>query len=177
MSMHADRFNSNFAYGISAYNKGEVYLASPAVVAASTVAGYITTPDDIPDEPATFDNLLKSQVKSEKKEKEISNDNPKVLEGRVWYIKEDDIDTDMIFHNRYLAITNQEEMGKYTFDNLEGYEDFAQKVEPGDIIITGKNFGSGSSRQQAVDCFKSLGIQSIISESYGAIYERNTTRF
>ncbi len=153
--------------------KGEVYLASPAVVAASAVAGYITTPDDIPDEPATFDDLLKSQVKSEKKEKETINDNPKVLEGRVWYIKEDDIDTDMIFHNRYLSITDINEMGQYTFDNLKGYEDFAVKAKPGDIVVVQKNFGSGSSRQQAVDCFKALGVQAIIAESFGAIYERN----
>ena len=153
--------------------KGEVYLASPAVVAASVVAGYITTPDDIPEEPATFDNLLKPQTKSEKKEKEISNDNPKILEGRVWYIKEDDIDTDMIFHNRYLSITDINEMGQYTFDNLKGYEDFAAKAKPGDIVVVLKNFGSGSSRQQAVDCFKALGVQAIIAESFGAIYERN----
>jgi len=153
--------------------KGEVYLASPAIVAASVVAGYITTPDDIPEKPVTFDNLLKSQVKSEKKEKEISSDNPKVLEGRVWYIKEDDIDTDMIFHNRYLSITDINEMGQYTFDNLKGYEDFATKAKPGDIVIVQKNFGSGSSRQQAVDCFKALGVQAVVAESFGAIYERN----
>ena len=79
----------------------------------------------------------------------------------------------MIFHNRYLAITDIEEMGQYTFDNLKGYEDFAKKVLPGDIVIVGKNFGSGSSRQQAVDCFKSLGVQAVIAESFGAIYERN----
>jgi 3-isopropylmalate dehydratase small subunit len=64
-------------------------------------------------------------------------------------------------------------MGQYTFDNLEGWKDFAEKVEPGDIVITGKNFGAGSSRQQAVDCFKSLGVQVILAESFGAIYERN----
>ena len=153
--------------------KGEVYIASPAIVAASVVAGYITTPDDIPEEPATFDNLLKSQTKSEKKEKEISKDNPKILEGRVWYIKEDDIDTDMIFHNRYLSITDINEMGQYTFDNLKGYEDFATKAQSGDIVVVQKNFGSGSSRQQAVDCFKALGVQAIVAESLGAIYERN----
>jgi 3-isopropylmalate dehydratase small subunit len=44
---------------------------------------------------------------------------------------------------------------------------------PGDIVITNKNFGAGSSRQQAVDCFLSLGISCILAESYGAIYERN----
>jgi len=79
----------------------------------------------------------------------------------------------MIFHNRYLAITDIREMGQYAFDNLEGYKDFAKKAEPGDIIVAGKNFGSGSSRQQAVDCFISLGIQAVIARSFGAIYERN----
>ena len=64
-------------------------------------------------------------------------------------------------------------MGQYTFDNLKGYEDFAKKAKPGDILITAKNFGAGSSRQQAVDCFKSLGISAIIAESFGSIYERN----
>jgi 3-isopropylmalate dehydratase small subunit len=79
----------------------------------------------------------------------------------------------MIFHNRYLAITDIKEMGQYTFDNLKGYEDFSKNAKPGDIIITSKNFGCGSSRQQAVDCFSALGIQAIIAESFGAIYERN----
>ena len=100
-------------------------------------------------------------------------DKPAVIEGRCWLIKKDNIDTDMIFHNRYLAITDIKEMGQYTFDNLQGFEDFAKKVLPGDIVISGTNFGSGSSRQQAVDCFISIGIQAIIAESFGAIYERN----
>jgi 3-isopropylmalate dehydratase small subunit len=95
------------------------------------------------------------------------------IEGRVWVISRDNIDTDMIFHNRYLAITDPKEMGQYTFDNLKGFEDFSKKAIQGDIIISGKNFGCGSSRQQAVDCFSSLGIQLIIAESFGAIYERN----
>ena len=98
---------------------------------------------------------------------------PTVVEGTVWIIPKDDIDTDMIFHNRYLTITEIKEMGQYTFDNLKGFEDFAKKANPGDIVITQKNFGAGSSRQQAVDCFLSLGISCILAESYGAIYERN----
>ena len=64
-------------------------------------------------------------------------------------------------------------MGQYTFDNLEGYEDFADKAQKGDIVIAGQNFGSGSSRQHAVDCFKSLGVQAVLAQSFGAIYERN----
>lgn len=58
-------------------------------------------------------------------------------------------------------------------DNLPGFENFVQKAKPSDIVVAGKNFGAGSSRQQAVDCFKSLGILCIIAESFGAIYERN----
>ena len=151
--------------------KGFVYLASPAVVAASAVAGYITTPDQIPSEAATFGKLgiLKPSAKTGTAKAEKLS----VVQGKVWIIKKDDIDTDMIYHNRYLTITDIKEMGQYAFDNLKGYEDFAKKANAGDIIITAKNFGAGSSRQQAVDCFASLGISCILAESYGAIYERN----
>ena len=160
--------NRNFA---GKQGKGFVYLASPAIVAASAVAGYITTPDDLPNSPALFGK--NPDAKAAVAKERVVNDKPTVVEGRVWYIQQDDIDTDMIFHNRYLAITDIKEMGQYTFDNLKGYEDFAKRAKPGDIVITAKNFGAGSSRQQAVDCFLSLGIQCIIAESYGAIYERN----
>lgn len=154
--------------------KGSVYLSSPANVAASAIAGYITTADDIPDEPAIFDMQEKMERMEKAKETAVGmQDKPTVIEGKVWYIREDNIDTDMIFHNRYLTITDINEMGQYTFDNLEGYEDFAKKAETGDIVIVQKNFGSGSSRQQAVDCFKSLGVQAVLAESFGAIYERN----
>lgn len=154
--------------------KGDVYLASPASVAASAVAGYITTYDDIPDKPTTF-TVEEKIDKAEKIKEKIKPDEtkPTIVKGKVWYIKEDNIDTDMIFHNRYLSITDIDEMGQYTFDNLKGYENFAKKAKPGDIVVVQKNFGSGSSRQQAVDCFKALGIQAILSESYGVIYERN----
>ncbi len=154
--------------------KGEVYISSPENVAASAIAGYITTKNEIPDKPAEFDIAEKTErVSKAMSQKENTENKPVVVEGRVWYIKEDNIDTDMIFHNRYLAITDIKEMGQYAFDNLKGYEDFAKKAKPGDIIITQKNFGAGSSRQQAVDCFTSLGIHCIIAESFGAIYERN----
>ena len=155
--------------------KGEVYLASPSVVAASAVSGYITTTENIPPEPAVFEpepeEVSDTATAAGKKQK--AEKKPTLVEGRVWLINRDNIDTDMIFHNRYLHITDPNEMAKYTFDNLEGYEDFASKSQPGDIILTGKNFGSGSSRQQAVDCFKELGISAILAESFGAIYERN----
>jgi 3-isopropylmalate dehydratase small subunit len=101
------------------------------------------------------------------------------LNGRVWVIKSkdgtaiDSIDTDQIFHNRYLTITEMEQMKEHAFSNLEGWNDFPAKAKPGDMLVVGKNFGAGSSRQQAVDCFIALGIQAIIGESFGAIYRRN----
>jgi 3-isopropylmalate/(R)-2-methylmalate dehydratase small subunit len=101
------------------------------------------------------------------------------IQGRVWVLTTpsselyDDIDTDMIFHNRYLHITDVGQMGQYTLDNLKGWEDFARMAQPGDILLAGANFGAGSSRQQAVDCFRALGVGAIVAESYGAIYKRN----
>ncbi|HUU78320.1 MAG TPA: 3-isopropylmalate dehydratase [candidate division Zixibacteria bacterium] len=102
-----------------------------------------------------------------------------ILKGKAVVVRDDknkpidDIDTDMIFHNKYLHITEITEMGQYTFDNLEGWKDFAKKAKKGDILFLGANFGSGSSRQQAVDCFTALGIQTLIAKSFGAIYKRN----
>lgn len=102
-----------------------------------------------------------------------------VLIGRVQMLTDkngkliDDIDTDNIFHNRHLHITNIDEMGQYALGNLEGWENFPSIAEKGDFVVGGKNFGAGSSRQQAVDCFIALGVQAIIAKSFGAIYKRN----
>ena len=159
--------NRNF---VGKQGKGDIYLASPETVAASLVAGYITTVNDMPRSPEEVNIVKEKMYKSKPKSKVKA---PLKVEGRAWVINKDNIDTDMIFHNRYLSITDMKEMGQYTFDNLEGYKNFAKEAKPGDIVITGKNFGCGSSRQQAVDCFKSLGISVIIAESFGAIYERN----
>jgi 3-isopropylmalate/(R)-2-methylmalate dehydratase large subunit len=153
---------------------GSVYLASPEVVAASAIAGYITTPDNIPEKPSLFIKPEKTSNAVRKiREQKFTDENEPAIEGRIWCIQKDNVDTDMIFHNRYLAITDLKEMGQYTFNNLNGFEDFSKIAKPGDIIISGKNFGCGSSRQQAVDCFTALGIQAIVAESFGAIYERN----
>ena len=159
--------------------RGSVYLASPATAAASAVAGVIAAADAIPSQVATFEigtpagGCESAPAKPEGSKTATSKERPTVVKGRVWVIRQDNIDTDMIYHNRYLAITDPAEMGQYAFDNLEGWEDFASKCKPGDIILTGKNFGCGSSRQQAVDCFATLGVAVLVAESFGAIYERN----
>ena len=101
-----------------------------------------------------------------------------ILKGKLWILSENgklfsDIDTDMIYHNAHLAVTDIDKMGQYAFGNLEGYRDFSEKARPGDLVLAGDNFGSGSSRQHAVDCFKALGVQAVIARSFGAIYKRN----
>lgn len=109
------------------------------------------------------------------------SDKPLILKGKAVVLIDNEgkminnIDTDMIFHNRYLHITEINEMGQYALDNLEGWKDFAQRIEKEKwtFLVVGGNFGSGSSRQQAVDCFTALGIKAIIGESFGAIYKRN----
>ena len=152
--------------------KGEVYLASPTTAAASAAAGHITTADKIPETPSLF-QISGKKEKHERGHTREYSPTPTQIQGRVWVINSDNVDTDMIYHNRYLTVTNIEEMGQYAFCNLEGWQDFPQKAKKGDIVITGKNFGCGSSRQQAVDCFKALGVSMVIAESFGAIYERN----
>jgi 3-isopropylmalate dehydratase small subunit len=163
--------------------KGEVYLASPAVAAASAVAGFLTDAEHIPAEPALSSVGAavpggRVAVEGARTERPFGTavprrERPLVVKGRVWVIRKNNIDTDMIFHNRHLAITKLEEMGPHAFGNLSGWEDFSQKAKPGDIVVTGANFGAGSSRQQAVDCFKALGIAAIVAKGFGAIYERN----
>ncbi len=155
--------------------KGEVYLASPATAAASAVAGCIVTADAVPDSPKVFerDASVTKGAGGGRTAGKAGGDRPTTVRGRVWLVEHDNVDTDMIYHNRYLTVTDIDEMGQYTFDNLTGWEDFPDKAQGGDIVVTGGNFGCGSSRQQAVDCFTSLGVALIIARSFGAIYERN----
>lgn len=105
-------------------------------------------------------------------------DNP-VLRGRIWVLSDkrgkliEDIDTDQIYHNAFLHIIEFSQMGEHALGNLEDWKDFPKKARPGDIVIAGRNFGAGSSRQQAVDCFIALGVGLICAPSFGAIYYRN----
>lgn len=102
-----------------------------------------------------------------------------LLRGRVWMLTDsgghlyDDVDTDQIYHNRHLHVTDLSAMGQYALGNLQGWEDFPVRAQPSDILVAGRNFGAGSSRQHAVDCFIALGISGVVAESFGAIYKRN----
>ncbi|MEW5759650.1 MAG: 3-isopropylmalate dehydratase small subunit [Candidatus Thermoplasmatota archaeon] len=96
----------------------------------------------------------------------------KKTRGRAWKFG-DNIDTDQIYPGKYLPITDKKEMGKHAMEGLEGYERFIKGVAKGDILVAGKNFGCGSSREHAPLSLKFCGISGIIAESFARIFYRN----
>lgn len=84
----------------------------------------------------------------------------------------DDINTDVIYPGKYLSITtDREEMAKHCFETV--YPEFLTQAQAGDIIVAGRNFGCGSSREQAATCLKYFGIRAVIAESFARIFYRN----
>jgi 3-isopropylmalate dehydratase small subunit len=189
--------NRNFA---GKQGKGDTYLVSPAVLAASMIEGKIVDPTEWkvellkfrPDEASNHaaDLSMISWRVAPEKQPAAGKPKPKtgvakpggcqgIIRGRARLITTsqgrlmDNIDTDMIFHNKYIAITESDKMGAHSFETLGGYEKFASTVKPSDVIVAGGNFGCGSSRQQAVDCLQALGVAIVLTESTGAIYKRN----
>ena len=95
-----------------------------------------------------------------------------ILRGKAWKFG-DNIDTDQIFPGAYLTLTDVKEMGRHAMEGVPGREDFAEKVNKGDIIVAGKNFGCGSSREQAPIAIKGSGISAVIAKSFARIFYRN----
>ena len=91
--------------------------------------------------------------------------------GNVWTLG-DDIDTDIIIPTEYLALKTIEEMKQYCFSPLR--PKLASQIRQGDMIVAGKNFGCGSSREQAPEVIKALGIRCIIAKSFARIFFRNS---
>ncbi len=92
--------------------------------------------------------------------------------GRVWRFG-DEIDTDQIFPGKYLPLTDKKEMARHAMEGVPGSENFRRAVREGDIIVAGKNFGSGSSREHAAVAIRGAGIRLIIAESFARIFYRN----
>ena len=95
------------------------------------------------------------------------------ISGGVTLVRVDDIDTDQIFHQSLLTIHDPEEIKPHIFGNLPGYENFRKENHENKIMVVGKNFGKGSTRQQAVTGFIAYKILAIIGESFGPIYYSN----
>jgi len=94
----------------------------------------------------------------------------KKIRGRTWRFG-DDINTDLIIPARYLNTFDPKELAKYCMVDLDA--EFPQKVRPGDIIVAGKNFGCGSSREHAPIALKASGVACVVAQSFARIFFRN----
>lgn len=94
----------------------------------------------------------------------------KIIEGRVLKLG-DDIDTDSILPGRYLTLSQPEDLGKHV---MEGYDlHYKDKIQEGDVIVAGSNFGCGSSREHAPIALKASGIKAVVAKSFARIFYRN----
>lgn len=93
-----------------------------------------------------------------------------IIKGKVWKFK-DNIDTDVIIPARYLNTSDPEELALHCMEDYNA--EFAKKVNQGDIIVAGKNFGCGSSREHAPIALKVAGVACIIAQSFARIFFRN----
>jgi homoaconitate hydratase len=168
--------------GISATNRNfkgrmgsrdaEAYLASPAVVAASAIAGYITGPENLGSSRPeyAFQDL---GWRPEERSVTIREGFPEALGGRALLLPVDSLNTDGIYGKdvTYRDDLTPEQMAGYAMANYDpGFQAVAAE---GDIIVSGRNFGSGSSREQAATALKYRGIQMVIAASFSQTYLRN----
>jgi 3-isopropylmalate/(R)-2-methylmalate dehydratase small subunit len=93
-----------------------------------------------------------------------------IIKGKVHKFG-NDINTDDIIAAKYLVTTDEKELGKHCMENIAS--SFLQKVSPGDIIVAGKNFGCGSSREHAPLAIKGCGISAVLAKSFSGIFFRN----
>jgi len=169
--------------GISATNRNfkgrmgsrdaQCYLGSPEVVAASAIAGYICGPSLVGDQPLTrrFDTLETAAPPAERVE--ILPGFPTRIRGRLILLPQDNLNTDGIYGKDYTYREDMtpEMMAKVVMENYD--PTFASRVQPGDVIVGGFNFGTGSSREQAVTALKCAGIPLVIAGSFSQTYLRN----
>lgn len=92
------------------------------------------------------------------------------MAGRAWKFK-DDVDTDAIIPGRYLVINDPEGLAKHVFEGVR--PEFATEVAEGDIVVAGRNFGCGSSREHAPLGLKGAGVKAVIADSFARIFFRN----
>ncbi len=93
------------------------------------------------------------------------------ISGRVWKYG-NDVNTDVIFPGKYTyTISDPKEMARHALEDLD--PGFVAAVRPGDIIVAGKNWGCGSSREQAVTCLQEAGVAAVVARSFARIYYRN----
>lgn len=169
--------------GISATNRNfkgrmgsrdaQCYLASPEVVAASAVAGYISGPHKLPARAPAREYKEFAEAGSGGEKVEILAGFPECIKGRLVFMPQDNVNTDAIYGKDYTYRDDMtpEMMAKVVMENYD--PQFSERTRAGDVIVSGFNFGTGSSREQAVTCLKAKGIPLVIAASFSQTYLRN----
>jgi len=170
--------------GISATNRnfegrmgdrnGLVYLGSPAVVAASAAAGYICAPTRFASTtPVASSKAAGAGPTRAAGTTTVIQGFPASVRGRLWFLDRDNLNTDGIYAGKhtYNDALTPEQMAAVIFENFD--PDLRAKLAPGDIVLSGLNFGTGSSREQAATALKHAGIPCIIAATFSETYKRN----
>ena len=169
--------------GISATNRNfkgrmgsrdaQCYLGSPEVVAASAVAGYICGPAEVESYNVAycFEEFAAESAAAEKVE--ILPGFPASVRGRLVFLPQDNLNTDGIYGKDYTYREDMtpEMMARVVMENYD--PEFASRSAAGDVVVGGFNFGTGSSREQAVTALKCKGIPLVIAGSFSQTYLRN----
>lgn len=176
--------NRNFR-GRMGSRDGVVHLASPAVVAASAAEGYIVPPSGVgkaatsaaQDAVYEMPSILPMpslRVAGAAGSLQAPEGFPVVLEGDLLWCGADNISTDGIYHGRHMyEQLSREQMAEVAMENYDpSFKDIVRACRS-PILASGGNFGSGSSREQAAQCLRYLGISSLVAGSYSATYTRN----
>ncbi|MBT3252607.1 MAG: homoaconitase [Candidatus Marinimicrobia bacterium] len=164
--------NRNFKGRMGAQS-AKTYLASPSVVAASAVAGMIVSPFDFPGESPRGEIQLNVKEFSQAQDIEILDGFPPKLAGNILFCHQDNLNTDGIFPGKYTYIDTltPEQLAAAAMENYDIA--FKDLVKRGDFLVGGFNFGTGSSREQAVTALKYCGLALVIAGSFSETYKRN----
>jgi homoaconitate hydratase len=172
--------------GISATNRnfegrmgdrnGLVYLGSPAVVAASALAGFICSPTkygEVVVRASSHNAKNNATSASPAGAVTVIDGFPKAIRGRAWFLDRDNLNTDGIYAGKhtYNDALTPEQMTAFIFENYD--PDLRAQIKPGDVVIGGLNFGTGSSREQAATALKYSGIPCVVASSFSETYKRN----
>jgi 3-isopropylmalate/(R)-2-methylmalate dehydratase small subunit len=93
-----------------------------------------------------------------------------IIQGRVWTLGRD-VDTDGIISGKYLTVIDPNELKKHVLEIA--LPEFAAGARPGDLLVAGENFGSGSSREHAPQALRAIGVGAIVADSFARIFFRN----
>lgn len=164
--------NRNFK-GRMGSREAKAYLGSPAVVAASAAAGYICSPTRFEQVEPKFSVRIGAAARRDGGSIEIIDGFPAELTGRVLLLPVDNLNTDGIYSGQltYRDDVSPAEMAAASFANYD--PSFNDVAADGDIVLAGRNFGTGSSREQAATCLVHRGIRCVIAASFSQTYKRN----